>query len=518
MRAAIYLRSSKDRSDVSIDAQRRQLQDLAAQRGLTIVTEFSDAVESGKDEDRPGFQSMLREMRNPKRGWDIILVLDTARIGRRRHIAIIFEEHECKRNGIKVIYNSLPDSDPITEMLLKSILQAMDEWHSLTSKAKGLAGMAENVKQGFRAGGSAPKGYRLESVATGTIREGMPVTKSKLVPNEESILVRGYLQHRAKGLSRASALAYIKQEWPVTTLLSMERNALTYAGHTVWNRHAEKAEGGGYVGGGKYRPRSEWIIQKNTHESLVTDDEAEIILAQVETRKKGRSKTSSHPYLLTGLLQSPTGEAWHASGDGSYRLSKGKRIKAENVDRAVLECVVEDITSDKFAKAVLDHYKLIAAPETKDKTLSKLISRVAELDKQSHNLAEMLSQTTAQATLLRSIEKMEEERATLEKLIEDQKGTDKINTRLRSLNLVEVKTMLRRVAEDLDDTNSALLKDALKSIIEAVVLDASSFEAKVTYRVGHLTGYKVASPRGLVPNPTLSASMPYQAPRNRRAA
>ena len=32
----------------------------------------------------------------------------------------------------------MPDTDPITNMLLRSILQAMDEWHSLTSKAKRL--------------------------------------------------------------------------------------------------------------------------------------------------------------------------------------------------------------------------------------------------------------------------------------------------------------------------------------------------------------------------------------------
>lgn len=97
MRAATYCRSSKDRSDVSIDAQRRQLIDLAAARGYTVVADFSDAVESGKDDDRPGFQTMLRELRNPQRGWDTILVLDTARIARRRHLSIIFEEHECKR-------------------------------------------------------------------------------------------------------------------------------------------------------------------------------------------------------------------------------------------------------------------------------------------------------------------------------------------------------------------------------------------------------------------------------------
>jgi hypothetical protein len=79
-----------------------------------------------------------------------------------------------------VLYRTVPETDPITEMLLRSILQAMDEWHSLTSRRKGLAGMAENVRKGYRAGGRAPLGYRLEQVSTGAIRDGQPVLKSRL--------------------------------------------------------------------------------------------------------------------------------------------------------------------------------------------------------------------------------------------------------------------------------------------------------------------------------------------------
>jgi len=70
--AVTYLRSSKDRSDVSIDAQRRALAELAQTRGFTIVGEYADAVESGKDDDRPGFQSLITDIRAPGRKWDHI--------------------------------------------------------------------------------------------------------------------------------------------------------------------------------------------------------------------------------------------------------------------------------------------------------------------------------------------------------------------------------------------------------------------------------------------------------------
>ncbi len=52
--ACLYLRSSKDRHDLSIDAQRRALHDYAREQGLAVVAEYADAAEHGRDDDRPG--------------------------------------------------------------------------------------------------------------------------------------------------------------------------------------------------------------------------------------------------------------------------------------------------------------------------------------------------------------------------------------------------------------------------------------------------------------------------------
>lgn len=494
---------------MSIDAQRRQLVELAQARGLPIVAEFADAVESGKDDDRPGFQSMLRALRNPRRGWDTILVLDTARVARRRHLSIIFEEHECKRAGVKVIYKSLPESDPITEMLLKSILQAMDEWHSLTSKAKGLAGMAENVRQGFRAGGSAPKGYRLESIATGTIREGQPVTKSKLVPSDDAMLVRAYLQHRAKGVSRARALAQVGVDWPVTTLIYMERGALTYAGHTVWNRHAERS-GTSYANGQKFRPREEWIVERDTHEPLISEAEADAILNGVESRKQTRVREGAVG-MLRGLLETPDGTKWHADGEGFYRVGKGKRIKAAEVDAAVLAAIAADIASDQFAQVVLEHYRAQAKPAARDKSAAKIVARIREIDQQSHRLAELMAETTAPAALMRSIEKLEAERAGLEDQQAAAKESEKTAATLRALTLGQVKAFLGNIQAD------DMTQDVMASLVERVTLDPATMEARVHYKIAHLTGVKVASPRSSELIPGFCSQWAIVIPHRRRA-
>ena len=64
MKAALYLRSSKDRNDVSLAAQRHELEKLATSRSLEIVTSYEDAVESGKTDDRPGFSELVRAIKD----------------------------------------------------------------------------------------------------------------------------------------------------------------------------------------------------------------------------------------------------------------------------------------------------------------------------------------------------------------------------------------------------------------------------------------------------------------------
>jgi DNA invertase Pin-like site-specific DNA recombinase len=383
MLAAAYLRSSKDRSDVSISAQFRALEQLAEQRGLKIVRRYEDAVESGATEDRPGFAELLRAIRNPRRGWDHLLLYDTSRLARRRHISIMFEEVECRKHGVRVVYKSVPEADPVTEMLLKSILQAMDEWHSMTSKQKGLAGMAENVRQGWRAGGRAPMGYRLERHSTGAVREGRPVMKSRLALGDQATVVGYYLAARAAGVPRSQARGSL--EYSDSTLICMEWNALVYAGHTVWNVHAPAGSGR------KRRPRSEWMIQRDTHPALITEAQAEALIGQLESSPLGmavsRGKQAVGRALLAGKLVTADGQPWVAHG-GHYRLRKaggGKLVRAAVIERAVTEQLRADCESDTYlaqlVAAVKQQYR--AGPghdlEGRIRKLEREKARAAEL-------------------------------------------------------------------------------------------------------------------------------------------
>jgi hypothetical protein len=72
----------------------------------------------------------LSTLKEPARGWEHVLVLDTSRIARRRLIAMMFEG-DCVKFNVRLTYKSLPESDPATDMVLRSVMQAFDEYHSL---------------------------------------------------------------------------------------------------------------------------------------------------------------------------------------------------------------------------------------------------------------------------------------------------------------------------------------------------------------------------------------------------
>ena len=503
--AVLYLRSSKDRADVSIDAQRRALQSLATDRRLDIVNEYVDAVESGSDEDRPAFQCLLYDIKESSRGWTWVLTLDTSRIARRRQLALFFE-HECEKRRVQIIYKNVPETDAITSMLLKSILQALDEWHSLTSKAKGLAGMAENVRQGWRAGGRAPRGYRLTYETTGAIREGSPVLKSRLEPDEEAPKVAAYLSARAAGLRRAAALKLAEVDWPVASLNGLEWQALTYAGHTVWNVHNEK---GLQAERERRRPRAEWVITRDTHTPLISEDEAETILTRLADKRQERTSKRSHNYLLTGLLFTEDGTMWSGDWDyrsdvPMYRLGKGKRVRAHVVDQAVLSCIEADLKNETVAQRLM--HTLTTQPAVDGRKLSGLERRHATLNQRIEGLVRMMPdmESDVLAPVQRTLSAYDMERKSLAVEIKRLKDELDQHQAASAITLDDVRRLLSSLFEEIQTSllsgNVETTKAAIGSLVERIELDPTAARGIVYYRISRpATGIKLASPRGFEP-------------------
>jgi len=508
-KAVLYCRSSKDRHDVSIDAQRRELLSLASIRKLAVVAEFVDVVESGKDEDRPGFQALYAALRAPGRDWRTILVLDTSRIARRVDIAVVFEEREARPRGVEIIYKSLPDMEPVMRQFLKRQLQAVDELHSMLSRQKGLAGMRENVQQGFRAGGRAPHGYQLRHQPTGAVRDGQPVLKSRLAPGPSAPAIARYLKLRAGGIPARSASREARLDLPATTLIGMEWNALTYAGCTVWNVHNERIRGR-YVGSVKRRPRAEWVIREGTHDALITVAEAETILADLERRRRGRSRyRTPAAYLLSGILVDAGGQAWHGNRDGAdrryYRCGRTS-VRTDRVDRAVLGQISADLRSAPFIQRLLRAARRLAEPDVEADAIARAWADVEALDRKIAGMTGILQETTARRPLLAQIERWEAEREQIKAGVIDLESRLAQARAATTITVHDVDHILDRLADDLDRLDREALKDFLSSILGRIVLDPATLTCRIHYQIQAKTGDLGASPRRQVEIPRLTAS------------
>lgn len=497
-RCACYLRSSKDRTDVSIDAQRRELQTLAKSRNLTISEEFSDAVESGKDANRPGFQSLIRQINNKSRLWSVVLMVDTSRLARNQYIAHSFM-HECRKRGIEVVFAKTPELDGVTGIILPAVLHAMDQVHSFMSREKGLAGMAENVRQGFRAGGRAPFGYKLDYIPTGAIREGEPVTKSKLLPDENAPKIATYLKRRAQGLGGTLLAEKLGLEIARTSLNGIEWNALTYAGHTVWNVHNEKTDEG-YKGGVKRRPRAEWLMQRDTHPPLITDAEAEAILQKLEAGRIKTYKTRAK-HLLTGMLATADGDPMH--GDGQYYRAGKKSVKASRVDGAILNQIVEDLRSESFCKALVKSARKAASRTDDAAELEAAQKEIRSIDAKIDRLSNLLAETTATGSLLRKIESLEQERAAIMGRLEMAETATKQAKALREIDEKDVQNILSGIADSINELDRDDLKEILSGLIDRIIFDFLKLECCIYYKIPVKSRELVASPRGRGEIPTI---------------
>jgi site-specific DNA recombinase len=420
-----------------------------------------------------------------------VLVLDTSRIARRRLIAMMFES-DCTKRGVAVVYNNLPDHDPATDMVLRSVLQAFDEYHSLISRAKGLAGMAENVRQGWRAGGRAPRGYRLEHVPTGAVRDGEPVTKSRLVLDAElAPKVRAYLQLRAAGVPRAPAIIRASAPWPPTSTHAMDWQALTYAGHTVWGVEADTPAGT------KRKPRSEWLIQRGTHDALITDAEADAILVQMERGLQGRLLRAS-PLLLTGVLRAPDGEPWHSDGCGFYRHGKrGRRIGAALVEGAILWRLQADLMAEDTAQRLLaEMQRQVSGEHIDGRQILGLERRAAKLATEISRTVGLASRMDDPDPVLRRVADLEAQRAAVVRELDALRQQQREHASAGALTVETVRDLLRRLFVELrghiDDARRDEARAMLAQLVERIDLDPATRTARLHYALA--TGDGMATP------------------------
>jgi DNA invertase Pin-like site-specific DNA recombinase len=433
--AVMYLRRSTDRQEQSIGDQRRVIQEWAGKNSYALVREFVDDAISGETaENRSSFQQMIEFVEAAKGKVSAVLVYDISRFGRTDSDESGFYRYRIRKAGALVIYvtENLP-KDRVADLIL-SVKQFQTREYLVSLSRDTLRGLLTRAMEGYSTGRPTPYGYNRALLDTNgnllrVIRKGEQVRKEKsdkvrLVKGEptEVAVVEGIFETYAQGkggfrtiadtLNQRGIPAPYGERWRPSQIRSVLTNPV-YKGWMVFNRHSmgkfyelrkegirERQERRI-----KVNPESEWIVVRDAHEALVSEEVFDKVQSMLGERRRTvtNKEIVRSPYLLTGLVY--CGNCGARMSGSRYTRRKSSRMYEYpvyccssyiNVGRTA--CTPNRISRDALEKFVLDKIvESFGLNERMEKIREAVRSRFAALlPKQDGGSAEVIRRKIAE--------------------------------------------------------------------------------------------------------------------------
>lgn len=157
MKAVIYARySSHNQREESIEGQLRECHDFALKNNMVVIHEYCDRAISGKTDNRPQFQRLIKD--SEKHQFDAVIMYTLDRFARNRYDSAIYKAR-LKKNGVKVYYAKQPLPDTPESIILESVMEGYAEYYSENLARNVKRGLHENAIKGI-AMGRTILGYR----------------------------------------------------------------------------------------------------------------------------------------------------------------------------------------------------------------------------------------------------------------------------------------------------------------------------------------------------------------------
>ncbi|OGV55530.1 MAG: hypothetical protein A2X49_14290 [Lentisphaerae bacterium GWF2_52_8] len=251
------------------------------------------------------------------------------------------------------------------------MIEVIDEFYSAALAQETIRGMIENARGGYRNGGLPVYGYQNVRSTDGNGNQ-----KTRYEINEaEARIVRLIFELYAKGNGLKNILMHLNDHghrarsgglWNKATIASIVRNE-AYIGWTIFNKKDTK------IYGIQFKPRTEWVIIKNTHPPIVAEQLFNRVQALIEERHPTRTaaRTTASTYLLSGLMTCDRcGSSYGVTGYGRGKKyayyncltysKKGKQvcpghsIRADELDAMVIAKVRERLFSEFNIRQLLN--------------------------------------------------------------------------------------------------------------------------------------------------------------------
>lgn len=497
MKVAFYARVSSNQQaekNNSIPSQLRLLHEYALKHNMEVVKEYVDEGESALSINRPAFLEMIAETKKKFPPFQVILVWKLSRFARNRQDSIIYKSM-LKKREIEVTSISEPIDDTPQGQLMEGMIEVIDEFYSAVLAQETLRGMAENARKGYRNGGFPIYGYKNVRVFD---EKGNPKTKYEINESEAKV-VRLIFELYAKGNGLKNIVMEFAKRgikprsgtyWSKSTVANILRNE-TYIGWTVFNKRDKKTTGR------QFKPKDEWVIIKNTHRPIISEELFDGVQKLIEERqpKNTPARVTASQYLLSGLMRcGKCGGAYGVTGYGrkrkyayyncinyskkEKRVCPGRRLRADELDREIIDRVRKLVFSNENMRKLVDDINAATKSLRIDysRRITELKKKATDLQLRVRRQYEAIESGKIDLSLV--AERLKELKIQRDSLQEEIAYYERSNSQYQPVYIT--RSMIERYQKEMEEvfigTNVQEQRDFLKKFIEKIVIHDSRIE------------------------------------------
>ena len=470
LKGVIYARySDAHQREESIEGQIRECKEYAKREGITIVASYIDRAISGKTDNRPEFQRMIKDSASGQFSAVICWKLD--RFSRNRYDSA-HNKAILRKNGVRVVSATEPISDDSTGILLESLLEGYAEFYSAELSEKVIRGMTENALKLKYNGGGIAIGYTVDEHSHYQLD---PVT-SPLV------------QLAFKRYDKGATIQEITDELRSKGLKGFRGNPLNFNNVTRMLKNRK------YTGEYKYRDH----VVPNGVPAVVSLDLFERVQSRLVKNAKSPARYKAEDrYILSGKLRcgrcgvlfvgesgkSKTGKVHHYYKCGDAKRRKGctkKAVKKAWIEDIVITRVYNMILDDDFLEFTAD--RLMEYQARTNINLPIFRQQLAETEKGIKNMLDAIQAGIFTSTTKERLEELENAKRDLEIQIAQEE------LQAPTLTREELLFILHEYRQ-LDMNNPIHRQRLIDSFVNAVFL----YDDKITFHFNYKDGTETVS-------------------------
>jgi DNA invertase Pin-like site-specific DNA recombinase len=429
---ALYCRISREDEfpnvSSSIETQKTYLMRYANQNKLHNTRIYIDDGYSGANFERPGFMSLKNDIESNQ--VSIVITKDLSRLGRDYLTTGYYIEHYFPLHNVRYIaINDQVDTEK-NENDFAPFRNIMNEWYARDISNKIRSAYKTKALNGEFTGSYPPYGYDKDPkdkhkliinhkqskivrlIFTLYLNKTTLYGITKILKSKKVLTPRADL-YNSTGTYQSKNVKKYPYDWGITTLLSILKNEV-YIGNIVCNKHQTSSFKSKKL---KLNPKDEWIINRNMHESIITDG----VFKRVQQLMLQKKKSTSIPHenIFKGKLRcSDCGMTLSLS----IRPDRGfhKSFACSTYRRYTYRCTSHYVTYDYLKEVVVGKInELIKLSKLEKSRFVTAIKKRKSINKRTNSIRQSIESTINRLSEIDDLVKRLFEKFVSEKISED---------------------------------------------------------------------------------------------------